>query len=246
MSDIDNKKVELFFSNAVAKHQDENAVLDVADGQQHANIYRNYFTLHYILKIISADKHKTILDFGCGVGRISKQMASMSAEVIGADTNQQMINVAVKNSGDEKNLSYYQLTAFNIPLADKYFDCTFSHWVFQHINDSESVLWLKEIKRTLKSDGRIVLFEQVKNESLQSEKHFFRSVSHYEKLIAEAGLKLHSAFPVMRVPSRGMWLWNKFPEIKFLLPFCYLIDQVTLNRKPEIADYFTYCFELGT
>ena len=244
MNEIDKKKVEEFFTGAALKHQNENAVLDVAAGQEHSNVYRNYFTTNYILKNIALKKKQRILDFGCGVGRITKVLAERAAEVVGVDSNQAMIEEAKKFSGKRKNSTYQLLTELKIPIQDNYFDIVFSHWVFQHINDNESVLWLKEIKRVLMTKGKVILFEQVKRESVISANHSFRSLQHYKTLFEKAELKIISTYPVMRVPARGMSFWNKLPALKILLPVLSFIDQVTINRKPKQAEYFTYCFRL--
>lgn len=50
MSELDKDQVNDFFSKAAILHRNENAVLDVAEGQEHSNIYRNYFTANYILQ----------------------------------------------------------------------------------------------------------------------------------------------------------------------------------------------------
>ncbi|MEI7801602.1 MAG: class I SAM-dependent methyltransferase [Bacteroidota bacterium] len=244
MSSLDKKQVEEFFTTAAKKHKNENAVLDVAMGQEHSNIYRNYFTASYILKNLHPKPNDTILDFGCGVGRIAKKLSSVSKKIVGVDSNVAMIETA-KQKFAANTIEYFLLHDFKIPAENNQFDTAFSHWVFQNINDEESVLWLNELKRTLKSTGKILLFEQVKNETKESDKHLFRSPAHYKNLFNNAELKLTASFPVMRVPARGMSVWNKLPSLKILLPLVSAIDQLTLNRKPELADYFTYCFVLS-
>ncbi len=245
MSQIDKKQVENYFNKAVAAHQDENAVLDSALGQEHSNIYRNYFSVHFIIKNLNPRYNQTILDFGCGVGRISKLLSLKSKKIVGVDSNSKMIETAKKNE-TVKNIDYYLLSELVIPFKENQFDTCFSSWVFQHISDDETFIWLNELKRILKENGKILLFEQVKMQTTStSGKHLFRSTEHYKNLFNRAGLKLISSFPVMRVPSRGMWLWNKLPAIKLLLPFLALIDKFTLNRKSELAEYFTYCFVLS-
>ncbi|GDX52826.1 hypothetical protein LBMAG27_18730 [Bacteroidota bacterium] len=244
MSGIDKKQVEDFFNKAAVTHQNENAVLDVANGQQHSNIYRNYFTTKYIIKNLHPTSDNIILDFGCGVGRISKKLSGLSKKVVGVDSNAAMIETA-KQKFAANNIEYFLLNDFKIPEGNNQFDAAFSHWVFQHINDEESVMWLNELKRILKPTGKILMFEQVKNETKESDKHLFRSLAHYKNLIEKSELKLTAFFPVMRVPARGMSVWNKLPSIKILLPMLSFIDTITINRKPALADYFTYCFVLS-
>lgn len=245
MSELDKDQVNGFFRKAAILHRNENAVLDVAEGQEHSNIYRNYFTANYILQNLQLKSNEIILDFGCGVGRVSKLIAEKSFAVVGVDTNSEMIKIAKEKFSLNNKVRYQTLTKITVESKDDYFDKAFSHWVFQHINDEDSLQWLFELKRVIKSNGKIFLFEQIKNESAESAKHMFRSPKHYLSLIEKAELKTISAFPVMRVPARGMSLWNKLPAWKFLLPIVSFIDNLTLNRKPELAGYYTYCFVLS-
>jgi hypothetical protein len=47
----------------------------------------------------------------------------------------------------------------------------------------------------------------------------------------------------MRVPARGMSLWNKFNiNSRILLWTFSLLDDLIILRKPQLADYFTYVF----
>ncbi len=245
MSKLDKDQVNDFFSKAAILHQNENAVLDVAPGQEYSNIYRNYFTSNYILKNLLPTKEEYILDFGCGVGRITKLIAMESKEVLGVDTNEAMIKIAKEKFTINNNTHYQLLSETKIESQNNYFDKAFSHWVFQHISDEELMLWLNEFKRVVKPNGKIVLFEQVKNKSAESAKHLFRSPKHYLSLFEKTELKTISAFPVMRVPARGMSLWNLLPGWRFLLPALSFIDKITVNRKPDLANYFTYCFVLS-
>jgi len=90
-----------------------------------------------------------IVDAGCGNGSQYKyDLKNMAKEIIGVDTCddiEQNDNVTrrLKNSID------------NISLSDESVDIIISRYVFEHIKEPEKVL--KEFKRILKPDGKIIL-----------------------------------------------------------------------------------------
>ncbi len=243
---INKDKVEEFFDSTALLHGNENAVLDVGAGEKtaHANIYRDYFTKSYIKKYVNPSLSDTVLDFGCGVGRVTFYMAPFTKEIMGIDLSAQMIEVAKKDPRNKGNVHFSWLRNPPLEQADKTINKIFTHWVMQHIPDSEILVYLKEFHRLLKDKGRIYLFEQVKNEvTKNSDKHIYRTTDQYRQLILQSGYKEVTVTPVMRVPSRGMSLWNKrlLPG-KLLLPVFRSIDNMTLNRKPQFANYYTSVF----
>ncbi len=243
---IEKLKVEEFFDSSAKLHQNSNAVLDVSPDEKtaHANIYRDYFTKSYIKKYVDPSTEDKILDFGCGVGRVTSFLAPFVNYIEGVDLSSQMIDVANRKNSNHHNINFTWLKQAPLPYPDNNFNKIFTHWVMQHISDSEAIVYFKEFNRTLKKDGMIFLFEQTKNEIAQySEKHVYRTSEQYCKLIEQAGFSKVAVTPVMRVPSRGMSLWNnKFISFRILLPVHRMIDQFTLERKPQFVNYYTTVF----
>ena len=95
-TEINTECVESYFEKSALSHKDINAVLDVSNTKEaiHSNIYRDYFTKKYLQKNVSPNKSDSILDFGCGVGRITYSFSKFANRVDGIDTSKNMIEVA--------------------------------------------------------------------------------------------------------------------------------------------------------
>ena len=89
-------------------------------------------------------KGKTVLDYGCGIGRLSKVVVDDSKEVDGLDISESMRTMALDYVNNEK---------FNTisTLGDKKYDIVICSWVLQHINNSTQVL--EDIKNNLNDGG---------------------------------------------------------------------------------------------
>lgn len=96
---------------------------------------------------------ETVLDLGCGVGRLSRALRARGARVIGLDVSAQMLARARGVLGDEVELVHGDGTSL-APLADGSCDGVVSLVVFQHIPDPAVTLgYVAEIGRVLRPGG---------------------------------------------------------------------------------------------
>ena len=100
-----------------------------------------------------------VLDFGCGIGaslphlRAAFPAASLSA----LDVSQKSLDIAAARFPGLAELVRYDGAA--IPLPDASQDLIFSACVFHHIDAAEHVRLFAELRRLLRPDGRLVIFE---------------------------------------------------------------------------------------
>jgi len=99
----------------------------------------------------------SILDFGCGCGRIMLWLGDLSrtAALHGVDIDEQAVGWA------QHHLPYATVTA-NQPMpplnyADGFFDLVYNHSVFSHIDEELQDLWLAELRRVTRPGGWLVL-----------------------------------------------------------------------------------------
>lgn len=243
---IDNKKVQEHFDKAAQNQANSNAVLDssLSEVAVFSNLYRDYYSKRNILKNVAPDKNDSILDFGCGVGRLSFFLSPYVKRVTGVDVSEKMIQVAIENNTKSGNTTFFLLNNPQLPVESGSVNKIISNWVFQHISDDYCKKYLEEFNRVLSSGGEIFLFEQIKkSQQTAADIHIFRTVDEYRKIFTDAGFKEVLVKRVMRVPSRGMSLWNQLKiNSRFLLWLFSRLDDMTINRKPEFAEYFTYVF----
>ena len=102
--------------------------------------------------------YESVLDIGCGDGKISAQLALALKEgnVVGIDLSEDMIRLATEkfSSSEYQNLSFLRMDAMDIRLPMR-FDVVFSnatlHWVKDH------VAVLRGIRTCLKTGGKVLL-----------------------------------------------------------------------------------------
>lgn len=120
-------------------------------------------SFHHILKpcildLIKCSNKDKVLDFGCGTGNLTKEVAKYSHKVIGLDLSENSINIAQKHFGNIENLTFINSTLeeyLNKKIEDNdKFTLVISNMVLMNIVDLESEL--KSIKAVLQKGGEFV------------------------------------------------------------------------------------------
>lgn len=107
----------------------------------------HYATLRKLENYSICDKK--ILDVGCGIGRLLRNI--ICNVKVGIDPSSKALQIASKN-----DKGYYLCaTAENLPLKSENFDIIFFLEVIEHTYNPEMVL--NEINRVLKKDGLLIL-----------------------------------------------------------------------------------------
>ena len=109
--------------------------------------------LNELCRVIGGDLcEKKILDFGCGLGRISLKMYDLIKQPTHAcDVNQfstdwlskQLPEIDIQNTGFKPPL----------PYDDETFDAIFSISIWRHLHPKMQIPWLVELRRILKPGG---------------------------------------------------------------------------------------------
>ena len=105
----------------------------------------------FILSFIG--ENKTILDFGCGIGRIIKFIAPYSKSVWGVDISSIMIAKAKEFLKDIPGINLKLIEQRTLPFATNMFDGVYSWLCFQHMDRFDAYCYFREIFRVLKIDG---------------------------------------------------------------------------------------------
>ncbi|MEO8819552.1 MAG: class I SAM-dependent methyltransferase [Ginsengibacter sp.] len=110
-------------------------------------------TIKHIRDFIKIDyKLENALDAACGTGMSASALLDIAENVFGIDTSDEMLKLAL----NPKDIKYSKASAEDLPFENNYFDL---------ITVSSGVHWfdidkfLSEAKRVLKTNGRLVLYE---------------------------------------------------------------------------------------
>lgn len=94
-------------------------------------------------------KHGTALDYGCGVGRLTRALAGRFERVIAVDISSDMLAEAQRNLADRQNVHYEQAGAMGADAAD----FLMSKIVFQHVKPALGLSILGTLAQRLSERG---------------------------------------------------------------------------------------------
>jgi len=97
------------------------------------------------------------LDFGCGVGRLSRALASRFAKVVGVDISASMLAHARRLNADRPNIEFVENAAPDLRfVADASVDLVYSVITLQHTPAQLQRGYIAEFMRALAPDGLAV------------------------------------------------------------------------------------------
>ena len=96
----------------------------------------------------------SVLEIGCGVGRLLRPLSARVARAVGVDLSDEMIRRGREYCSGRANVELLRTDGTLAGLADSSFDFVFSHIVFQHLPRKAYVdRYLREAHRVLRPGG---------------------------------------------------------------------------------------------
>jgi ubiquinone/menaquinone biosynthesis C-methylase UbiE len=167
------------------------------------NIYK-YF-VEEIENII--DDNSVVLDLGCGTGAFSISIADKCKKIYAIDIVEDFVIATKKNITEykKKNITTMFQNDEKIPVQDSYFDVVLLVDVLHHVENIDEIL--VEIKRVLKEEGSIIIFEPNKLNPLMFLMHLF---DHNERGLLKLGRpgiyrrRLKNFFEIEKIKFSGL------------------------------------------
>jgi len=110
--------------------------------------------------VVSQNKFKSnpqILDYGCGWGRLTRLLATLSNDdnVYGVDVNSILISSAIDCA---ETLEFGEIESMGtLPFANDNFDLIFANSVFSHLSEKSAIFTLSELIRILSPTGLMII-----------------------------------------------------------------------------------------
>ena len=103
---------------------------------------------------ISVEGLTSILDFGCGAGRVIRHWAKLSALVHGTDYNPELIRCA-----QHLRFAEFRVNGLQPPLGypSNSFDLVYALSVFTHLDEAGQFAWINELRRVVKPGGYLLI-----------------------------------------------------------------------------------------
>jgi len=122
-----------------------------------ASLYRKFIIRRALNKIIE-DEFETgskLLHAGSGTGEVDRDLIQ-KYDITALDISKEALKLYKLNNGDKVKLIHASI--FDIPVESSTFTGVYNLGVMEHFTESEDIKILKEFKKVLKKDGKVVLF----------------------------------------------------------------------------------------
>lgn len=146
--------------------------------QYHAKLFREWSSIDSFLNKNSALPLRKALDIGCGYGRLTPWINTISEKTFAIDHDSEALGKAKKQYPEiEFRNERIQETSFE----DSEFDLLFAWNVLMHIPEVEIKDAINEMKRILSEEGHVLIMENIQ-EQPESPVTWGRTVEKYESL----------------------------------------------------------------
>ncbi len=100
----------------------------------------------FLNEIVSVgNKDKEMLEIGCGNGTHSIFLSLLGYKVISIDNDEEVLNIARQNNSSfDGRVPYKEANAYNLPFGNSHFAVCFSQGFFEHFDDPDIKILLKE------------------------------------------------------------------------------------------------------
>jgi ubiquinone/menaquinone biosynthesis C-methylase UbiE len=97
----------------------------------------------------------TVLDLGCGIGRVVKYVAPMCGTIWAVDASETMLGYARSRLAGLPNVRFARCSGTSVPdVADDAVDVVYSLITLQHLEREDAFALLRDLRRVLRPGGR--------------------------------------------------------------------------------------------
>lgn len=152
--------------------------------------------------VMEDSKNKTILDFGCGWGRMTRFLPYWfkTENIIGVDVDSRLINSANELLPSFNHILIESMKP--LPFKNESVDIIFANSVFSHLSQKSAMYTLKELSRVLSRNGVMVISVLEKNEL---DKFYDNNEKQQKWISGILGEKEHA----LSVLKKEGFLWGK-------------------------------------
>ncbi len=148
----------------------------------------------FLLKSLSFDSWGTILEVGCGNGRLTKLLLRLSniKQITAIDISEDLINIAKKNISDNR-VSFQTLDLEKISFDNK-FDLIFGGEILMHIPPTKIRSILKNLISL--SSKKLIFLEYFEKDKIDNTKSDYCFIHDYHNLFSELNVKKINIFQI--------------------------------------------------
>ena len=156
-----------------------------------------------VLDLAGLRPGESVLDIGCGTGTLAiaaTQPVGPSGKVYGVDASSEMLARARKKANKAGvEIAFKNGVVEALPFADGQFDAVLSTVMLHHLGAKSRKECVREVRRVLKSDGRVLIVDFAKPANGKKgilghfHHHGYVNLNDVTGLVAEAGLNVRES-----------------------------------------------------
>lgn len=223
------------------------AVGAIADTQDHVAFHASgKGDAEAIAALDPAISNASVVEIGCGIGRVLRHLAPLVGHVHGVDISAEMVRKARQELHHLPNVSLHHGNGYDLGMFDdSTIDIVFSSFVFQHVPKTVAFNYMLESARILKPQGflRLVVPNLMRDEHFASFRHFaqpyfaahpypmnFYTPQEVFKMLHEAGFTVTAFDDYIVVVARPG------PAERFSMSHSWLADDERERYRKRIAE----------
>ncbi len=130
------------------------AVAGTADLTEHR--HSGAVTAETISAFTGIDRNSTVLEIGCGTGRVGAALAPRCRTWIGGDVSSRMVAHAKRALAEHDNVKFITLSGYSLEgIESESIDVVYCTGVFMHLEEWERFTYIRDGFRVLRPGGRI-------------------------------------------------------------------------------------------
>lgn len=151
--DMSETGYRTFWEQAAATPQGARAAVDGSADEETLQTTGRW-TAEQVAHALLLRKSDRVLELGCGVGRIGRELAPLCGQWSGVDISDNMLKVARNRTVHLSNVEFQLLSGASLSMfPDNAFDKAYSVAVLIHLDKEDLFLYLRELARVLRPGG---------------------------------------------------------------------------------------------
>ena len=134
------------------------SAISAVDGSQSEEVVQHTgrWSAAQVRAALNIGPQDKVLELGCGIGRIGRELAPDCRHWTGVDISENMIRHARERMQGQENVSFHQLDRSSLDmLDDNSVDKAYSIAVFCHMDKEDLFLYMQELHRVVRPGGTI-------------------------------------------------------------------------------------------
>ena len=152
---MENKTYKDFWNSQASSPE---SAISAVDGSQSEDVVQHTgrWSAEQVRAALDIGPDDRVLELGCGIGRIGRELAPRCRSWTGVDISENMIAYAGQRMAELDNVTFHQLQRSSLEmLADDSIDKAYSIAVFCHMDKEDLYLYMQELNRVVRPGGAI-------------------------------------------------------------------------------------------